>query len=270
MTLTDTCTVSALDLPIGCDTSQPFGTPVIVSDLPSGAGGIRLSTDELTALYYVRDVGHGDLYRSTRQSVDLSFSSPVPWAELNSPDFDVLPTVPRSNQVVYFERAPVTSHVYTASTSAAWGTFSSPVAMALGTSMGEGGPYVTPDGKSLYFHINAHDGSLDLYRVDLEASLPGPGAPLAGLNTADDESDPVVTADETTILFASGRSDPSAKGGTDIWIATRSSATDEFGPARDLQELNTADDEGPTWISADGCRVYFDRGEMSYLAERPR
>jgi len=270
VTLSDSCTANSFDLSIGCDLAQPFGTPAVVSDLPPGAGGIRLSADELTAIYYVKGIGKGDLYRSTRQSVDRPFSAPVPWSELNSPAFDVLPTVPRSNDVVYFERASDDSHVYSASAPSPWGTFSSPVAMALGTSTGEGGPYVTPDGRSLYFDIAEPDGFLDLYHVDLETSLYGAGTPLSGLNTADNESDPVVTPDETTILFASGRSDTSSKGGSDIWIATRTSKTDDFGPATDVAELNTDDDEGPTWISPDGCRLYFDRGTTPYLAERPR
>jgi hypothetical protein len=76
------------------------------------------------------------------------------------------------------------------------------------------------------------------------------------------------------IFFQSDRTDSPAKGGRDIWMARRSSTTASYDPPVNVQELNTAADEYPSWLSPDNCRLYFSRsgptGDKIYVAERPR
>ena len=83
----------------------------------------------------------------------------------------------------------------------------------------------------------------------------------------------MVTPDELTIVFTSDRMGPGTHGGLDMWIATRSSTAEDFGPPLNLHELNSPRTEGPTWISPDGCRLYFDQatptGQGVFVASRP-
>jgi hypothetical protein len=50
-----------------------------------------------------------------------------------------------------------------------------------------------------------------------------------------------------------------AKGAMDNWMARRASATASFDPPTNVQELNTANIEWPSWLSPDRCRLYFSR-----------
>ena len=42
-------------------------------------------------------------------------------------------------------------------------------------------------------------------------------------------------------------------------MATRASRVVSFDPPVNVQELNTADEEFPSWISPENCRIYFSR-----------
>jgi hypothetical protein len=63
--------------------------------------------------------------------------------------------------------------------------------------------------------------------------------------------------------------------GYDIWVASRKSDVEPFAFHTNVTELNTEAQEWPTWVSPDGCRLYFSRrpGERGdnydlYVAER--
>ena len=45
-------------------------------------------------------------------------------------------------------------------------------------------------------------------------------------------------------------------------MATRTSIRDDFGVPKNMQAINTADIEAPSWISADGCVLYFTKGHL--------
>ena len=86
---------------------------------------------------------------------------------------------------------------------------------------------------------------------------------------------PMVTEDGRTMVFASDR--PTAGSGMHLWMTTRASDGDAWGPPQALSELNApapaTDFAG--WISADRCRIYFSSSRDStmhrvYFASRPR
>jgi hypothetical protein len=122
----------------------------------------------------------------------------------------------------------------------------------------EGAPYLDPKGRAIYFFSAGRDtpgGDLDLYEARLTTS--GVAQAPVGLgpdvNTASAENAPVVSADELTLFFA--RHD--GAGVYDIWMAKRLSPAGVFGPPTILSELNTADEELPSYVSDDECRLYF-------------
>jgi hypothetical protein len=85
-----------------------------------------------------------------------------------------------------------------------------------------------------------------------------------------------VTADGTTLYFASNRGHDGGYGRTDIYVARRMAADGPFGEPALVSEVNAAGSANRTsWVSPDGCRLYFasDRAspgsEDIYVAEKP-
>ena len=86
--------------------------------------------------------------------------------------------------------------------------------------------------------------------------------------------DPSFTEDRLELYFESNRA--GGAGSTDLYVSTRSSVDDPWGPPRALTELNTsARDNGPG-VSADGLRLWFSSarpggqgGEDIWLSTRP-
>jgi hypothetical protein len=121
----------------------------------------------------------------------------------------------------------------------------------------DGGPYTTGSGDVLYFHSDYSTGGLfraegvgTSFAQGAKVPITFPGA--LALTT----SYPVVSPDELTLYFAARDGERP----TDVWKATRATMDESFGEATPVVEVNTADaNEVPSFISEDGCRLYFDR-----------
>jgi len=260
---------------VGCDRQQPFGPAMFIAGVPPNAGGVRLSRDELTAYFHVNNAGQVDLYTSHRDRIDDPFDPATPLPGLNSAFLEASVTLPENALAVYFEsNRDGANLIYAATRISTADTFSPPSILPLDERGGSGGPFVTPDGGVLYYHRGGIAGSLDIYRRDLRAEPSTPSVPVNSVNSIGSEDDPVVTPDELTIVFGSTRfGDSAAQNNTDMWIATRNSTTVDFDAPLPIGELNTSYDEGPTWISPDGCQLYFDQvsatSQRAYMAVRP-
>jgi hypothetical protein len=66
---------------------------------------------------------------------------------------------------------------------------------------------------------------------------------------------PLVTSDELTLYFAEG---PNY---SEIYMSTRASKTEPFAEREPVPELVAG--YAPSWLSADGCRLYFDQNVSS-------
>ncbi len=93
------------------------------------------------------------------------------------------------------------------------------------------------------------------------------GAPsaLSGINTTSVESAPTLSGDELTIYFYSDRE--GGLGGTDIYVATRSSLGEAFGNVAPVTAVNTASNEADPAFAADGTTLAFasDRSSVYQL-----
>jgi len=83
-------------------------------------------------------------------------------------------------------------------------------------------------------------------------SAPTPIVPLA--STALDD-DPTMTADGLELYFNSDR--PGGTGSADIWVSTRTSRSDPWGPPAPVTAVNTIDLETTPGVSADGLELYW-------------
>jgi Tol biopolymer transport system component len=154
-------------------------------------------------------------------------------------------------------------------TSAAWGA-PTPVD-ALNTSSRDKNPSVRADGQMIVFNSNRPTTPAlgqEIYKAYIdETGAAGPPALVAELGSTADESFPVLSSNGLAIYFA-------RKIGTDdIYIATRASVADKFDtPTRIAELATTTADEHPSWVSADGCVLWFSSGDNTkaetYVAER--
>jgi Tol biopolymer transport system component len=149
---------------------------------------------------------------------------------------------------------------------------------ALESNTRDSDPYVRPDGKMLVFTSNrapnGATGDANLYAayIDETRTVSAPRA-LTELNTSADEDNPVLSADGLAIYFARRGS-----ASQDIFVARRKSVEEKFGAPTRIDELATATDERPTWISADECVLYLTIAKAAgvgdandvYFAERAR
>jgi hypothetical protein len=122
-----------------------------------------------------------------------------------------------------------------------------------------GEPFLTRDGKQLYFTSNRLLGN-DLYVVRLAGQTPiGEATPLAELNTSEYEGAPLLTTDALTIYYQSGVK-------ARVWVAHRPDPSSPFENAHAVSELQTELEEWPEAVSADGCHIYTCR-RRGYLYE---
>ncbi len=65
----------------------------------------------------------------------------------------------------------------------------------------------------------------------------------------------MLSEDGRTLYFRSDR--PSAMGGFNVFVATRPTIAAAFGAPVFVPNVNAAGDDGPSFISPDGCRIYL-------------
>lgn len=91
-----------------------------------------------------------------------------------------------------------------------------------------------------------------------EAALGPFGAPTlitAASSSLAEDDDPCFTADRLELYFNSDR--PGGPGDGDIWVSTRASAADPWGPATLVAELSSAANESTPRLSPDGLTLWF-------------
>lgn len=143
-------------------------------------------------------------------------------------------------------------------TFSAWGT---PVNLGavVNSPFVDGGPGISKNGLSLYFHSNRPGtlGDTDIW-VSQRVSTDDPwGPPMnlgATINTNFAETVPTFSRDQHWMFFASTR--PGGQGGNDIWASWRQHTHDDFGwqpPVNLDPNVNTAFfDAGQAFFAGDG------------------
>lgn len=122
-------------------------------------------------------------------------------------------------------------------------------------------PCISGDGLSLYFASNRPSGSgdFDLWvatRVTPDAPWSNPVNLGPSVNSPNADYYPSVLYDGLSMYFCSTRR--GGAGGSDIWVTTRASVSDPWGPAENLgPTINSAADEAAPTVSADGLSLFF-------------
>jgi hypothetical protein len=256
-----------------CDPSEPFGAALPVPGLEDGGAnavaGVRLTPDLLTA-YFAADgrpdsLGGYDLYVATRaRTTDpLEDIAPVVGARINSYRNEMDPSVSGNGLSLAF----ATSELDLMATALWYSARALPsvpfsgVDHALGPGDAGGyyydtNPYLRENGQVLYFSSNRDPGDGDdIFLARWNGSQFGPPEPVNGINTYYSEVYPVVTPDDLQIYFASDRM--AGAGQFAMYLATRGSATQPFTVLRAISELYSGKSDFPSFVSRDGCSLYF-------------
>jgi serine/threonine protein kinase/Tol biopolymer transport system component len=130
------------------------------------------------------------------------------------------------------------------------------------TSSGEGTPCISADGLSLYFtsyRVGGY-GSLDLWVTTRETTSDPWGEPEnlgSTVNSPADEAFPSISADGLELYFSDYM--VARPGGSwDLWVTTRATTEDDWGPPENLGDtVNHWHFDGGPFISADSLTLFF-------------
>lgn len=147
----------------------------------------------------------------------------------------------------------------------------------ISSSAEEQAPFLDSDG-ALWFSVGNNVAAAEIHFAarDGDGTWKPPDALPAEVNgTGAHDTSPVLSRDGLSLYFGSSRETGANSGVFRIYVATRVSRDAEFFQVTTVPGL-VGLDARPSWISADGCRLYFfterkPGGSLDIMvAERPR
>jgi hypothetical protein len=263
---------AAGDAGLGCDPKKAFGVPQLVAVSGNGAvdtENARLDTSEKEIFFQQYASNYSYVLDATRTSTTAAFG-----AATAIPSIDTTPTADNWDQMlgaddltlVFSSDRDGPDHLFITTRPNPSGAFGapSPIAAINATSYGGSKPYIQGQNIALWY-TSGPNGNGDIYvaQPDGNGSY-ALGAPVVEINTTADEGFPVVSADGLVIYFF--RDDPDAGQNEDIWTATRASTTAPFDTPTRVDELATPQDDDPSWLSPDLCRLYLTNDTTGHTA----
>lgn len=260
--------------PPPCNLAAPFGAATPLSSLNTSVieGQAHMSLDELTILFTSNRLNTGlNVFTASRPNKAAPFGAPAPLASLNFVGADTwnasLTGDGLTAYIVTDQNAA--DHMYVATRASSLVGFGAPQLMPAPIVSGEQ-PFVKADGTVLYYS-DPSTTPHQIARAVLGGSPVVTAVPISVPSL--DVGIPVIDLNETLIYFAAF--DHTNFLSYDIWTAKRAKATDPWSAPAPVTELNTAGFEGPSWVSPDGCALYFTRANNSgsdwdmYVARKP-
>ncbi len=256
------------------DGTIDFSSPVKLASLnsPQLDRDPFLTADELT-VYFSSErgtVGNGDIYTATRQAIGMAFSAPTLFAAGTTTGYDSKLSMTDNGELfVVANDQPGTKggpdiwQSGRSSTANAWGALDESHEGNVDTAVSELDPAMSPDGLHLYLSVGTgiqHIGLSTRPSTSMNFSAP---VTINEIDNTVGEADPAISADETIIVFSSGRTGAN-KMGTNLWYATRATVNDAFGAPVPVPTVNTDTDEADAFLSRDGCRLYFGNDANGY------
>jgi Tol biopolymer transport system component len=260
---------------IRCKASDPFISNEIDDEFGSNAvqsGGLTLSDDGLEAYFSANETTDAPetIYRATRKHVSDRFGiSETVLTDQGSPLLGGDPALSPNGLSLFYtalgDLNPSTNsrspHIYLSKRDSRSTAFKEGVSVdgLSTTDSSEGDPFVSRDGKTLYFATD-REGDWDIFSIAIDQlGLHSNPVPLSAVNVrAAEEYGPVLSKDNLTIYFSSNRKHDFNL--LDIYYATRRFETDGFGAAVHIAELSTTNREYPETMSDDGCTLWYSSG----------
>ncbi len=239
----------------GCPIQSPDGLSLyMASNRPGGLGGL-------------------DIWVARRDTKDGSFGAPENLGEpVNSTADDFCPTPVRGNGLFFVSREPLPGScglgdIYFARQNPAhgWGEPANLGCAPSGpnTALDEMGPsYFEADGQAhLYFSSSSSAVPGDIFVSErLADGTYGPASAVSELNSSGNDIQPNVRKDGLEVVLSSNFAYPGAKGGQDIYAATRSDVSDPWSAPTNLGDgVNTAAGESRPSFTWNAQSLFFGR-----------
>jgi Tol biopolymer transport system component len=265
--------------PPKCDHQRAFDTPKELENINSADNDVTptLTADELTIVFASRrnDAGDAKFYVAQRTTRTVPFDPPGLFGFYEPGDTD--PMFSEDGLRLYFTSffrggTPEDSDIWVTERSSPNGIFGAAFAVP-GPNTADVEFHPFPRAGGLWFGSIRKAGSRAIYFSPLGGGAFGPAVKVDGLDDeAVDDEQPVPSADGLSIFFASKRV-PEKR--SDIYFARRNATNEPFANPVAVTELNTPYIDAPSWLSPDGCRLYFVRGDENdkdvqiLVAEKP-
>ena len=245
-----------------CWSSWTSGSPRFTT-APVGVAGVNTMareknpflTADRTTLYFASDrtggMGANDFWRAVRASPEAPFGPPEPVRALNSTEDDGRFELSRDGLtgVLSSLRPPSSGYdLWLATRSDPTAEFMVTQLSAINSKAADKDPHFSRDGAHLYFSVD----SKRLVVSERRGTAFDAPTPLPGLDDVPGGGDPNLSPDELTIVFSSQR-----QTSIDLYVATRASASDSFGPPIALTAINTEHTEQDAFVTRDGCELWF-------------
>jgi Tol biopolymer transport system component len=208
------------------------------------------------------------------------FAAPIHVAELGSPsadDWDPSLTADGLLIVFYTIRPGGLGgfDLYAATRSSPQAPFEIPLVhlTEVSSNADDSAPHISPDGRTLVFTSRRTGGmgDNDLWQATRSERTDAFGTPthLGAINSAVSDSSPWLSADGLRLYFSSARV---AAASQEIYVTSRTSVQDTFGPPVRLTELSSSQNERSVTLSADEREVFFSSDRLGnfeiYTASR--
>ena len=264
-----------------CDPSAPFKIPIAIAELNGSAedSTARLSADELVVYFDSSRNLYYQLFVAVRPNRNARFSAPQLVTNVNGGlSQDRFPWVSPDNLRFVFASTRNTGlwNLYETQRIAVGVPFDPPHPLGISSpTTRDYEPFVALPNSELFFASDrdTDGGRVRIWHARLYADGGSDPPARVDLGTPAGEFDeiPVPSADGLTLFFGSSRG---GKPDFDIWQVRRASLDAAWGTPTNVAEVNTSKDDGPNWLSPDGCRLYLTSNLTGnadiYVAERAR
>jgi WD40-like Beta Propeller Repeat len=254
---------AALALPNFTDWSSPAS----IESLPGSAGSLNtpavdgcvsLSRDGLVMFFNSNRAGNQDIYMARRADTGAGFGTPARLPEpINSAADEFCPTVALGNRL-YFSRASEgdPGDLFVSHEGPDGWSEPTPLGAEINSPLMEESATFFEDEQGnpvMLFSRRQASGAGGTIFGSISGQSPVPIA--GGPDSLASDNRPGITHDGLSLYFDSTR--PGGLGGPDLWVATRASTADEFGPASHLRALSSPGLDARPSISWDGSELFF-------------
>jgi Tol biopolymer transport system component len=247
---------------------EDWSTPVNLESLPGSSAAVNSpavdgcashSPDGLTIVFNSNRGGNQDLYMATRSSTSEGFGAPVPLpAPVNTSANEACPTIANGHRLYFSsDREDPSYDIYVSKRGPNGWSEPENLGPNINTPgwLDEAAAFYEDGGDQVMLFSSRQAGGAGDGNI-YQSVNGGPKSLVAGgPNSSASDNRPSVTRDGLTIFFDSTRS--GGLGGPDIYYATRSSASQTFGPAIHLIGLSSSEFDARATISKDGSFITF-------------
>lgn len=245
-----------------CDLTKAFGAATLVLGIATTAsdggkvdvGEAALTSDELQIIFatnHLTGSADFDLFIAKRTDRNAPFLAPVPLTTLNDTNDQRGVSLSGDGLTLYYHQSVAGNYGIYRTTRGNVSDTAFPAAQALSAVNTPGvdvSPNITVDGTALYF---ARESPNHIYRALASNAFATPSV-ITELDSMFGPAAPVPTADDLGLYYTKVTS-----GGTELWFAKRTATNAPYTQFAAVSELNVKG-ERPTWVSRNGCRLYFD------------